>query len=234
MTRPTDSWTDRLSEYVDGDLDAVTRAALDAHLATCAECRATREELERVVVRARRIGYREPGHDLWTRIEAGITASGSEAARPIRRRRVITLSLARLAAAAGIVAAVVGGATWAIATRRGALAPSVVRATDSTGVGTPGSGGSLTLGAPALAVASYRDAAADLERTFDAGRATLRPETMRIIEENLRTIDGAIAQADSALRRDPGSAYLNQYLAETMQRKLKLLRRAVEITAARS
>jgi hypothetical protein len=102
------------------------------------------------------------------------------------------------------------------------------------GVGAPAAGGSLTLGAPALAVASYRDAAADLERTFDAGRATLRPETMRVIEENLRTIDAAIAQADSALRRDPGSAYLNQYLAETMQRKLKLLRRAVEITAARS
>jgi hypothetical protein len=234
MTRPTDSWTDRLSEYVDGDLDAVTRAALDAHLATCADCRATREELEQVVVRAHRVGYREPGHDLWSRIEAGITASASEAVRPIRRRRVITLSLARLAAAAGIVAAVVGGTTWAIATRRGAPAPVVARATDSAGAGTPGESGSLTLGAPALAVASYRDAAADLERTFDAGRATLRPETMRIIEENLRTIDGAIAQADSALRRDPGSAYLNQYLAETMQRKLKLLRRAVEITAARS
>jgi anti-sigma factor RsiW len=233
MTRPTDSWTDRLSEYVDGDLDAGTRAALDAHLATCPDCRATREELERVVVRARRIGYREPRHALWARVGAGITARGSEAARPIRRR-VITLSLARLAAAAGIVAAVVGGTTWAIATRRGAPAPTVVRATDSAGVGTPGEGGSLTLGAPALAVASYRDAAADLERTFDAGRATLRPETMRIIEENLRTIDGAIAQADSALRRDPGSAYLNQYLAETMQRKLKLLRRAVEITSARS
>jgi hypothetical protein len=233
MTRPTDSWTDRLSEYVDGDLDAETRAALDAHLATCADCRATREELERVVVRARRVGYREPSHELWTRIEAGITASGSHAARPIRRR-VITLSLARLAAAAGIVAAVVGGTTWAIATRRAAPAPAVRLATDSTGVGAPAAGGSLTLGAPALAVASYRDAAADLERTFDAGRATLRPETMRVIEENLRTIDAAIAQADSALRRDPGSAYLNQYLAETMQRKLKLLRRAVEITAARS
>ena len=75
---------------------------------------------------------------------------------------------------------------------------------------------------------------ADLERAFRAGRATLRPETTRVIEENLRAIDIAIAQADSALRRDPGSAYLNQYLATTMQRKLKLLRRAVEITTARS
>jgi hypothetical protein len=57
---------------------------------------------------------------------------------------------------------------------------------------------------------------------------------MRVIEENLRAIDLAIAQTDSALRRDPGSAYLNEYLAATMQRKLKLLRRAVEITSARS
>ena len=234
MTRPTDSWTDRLSEYVDGDLDAATRAALDAHLATCADCRATRDELEAVVVRARGLDYREPRRDLWTRIEAGITRSGSGAVRPTRRRRVVTLSLTRLAVAAGVVAAVVGGTTWAIATRRVAPAQTEARGIDSTHPAGAGEGGSLTLGAPALAVASYREAAADLERTFDAGRATLRPETTRIIEENLRTIDRAIAQADSALRRDPGSAYLNQYLADTMQRKLKLLRRAVEITVARS
>jgi hypothetical protein len=81
---------------------------------------------------------------------------------------------------------------------------------------------------------TYRVAAPDVARAPAAGRSTLRPETMRVIEENLRTIDVAIAQADSALRRDPGSAYLNQYLAATMQRKLKLLRRAVEITSARS
>jgi hypothetical protein len=172
----TDSWTERLSEYVDGELDLATRAALEAHLATCASCRATRDELQRVVDRARSIGYREPATDLWGAIETSITANTSRAGR-----RLVTVSWVRLAA-----------------------------------------------------VASYRDAAADLQRAFDAGRSTLRPETMRVIEENLRAIDLAIAQTDSALRRDPGSAYLNEYLAATMQRKLKLLRRAVEITTARS
>jgi len=102
--------------------------------------------------------------------------------------------------------------------------------TDSVAEPAIGASGST----PALAVASYRDAVADLERVLESGRGTLRPETMRVIEDNLRVIDAAIAQADSALRRDPGSAYLNQYLAETMQRKLKLLRRAVEITSVRS
>jgi hypothetical protein len=234
VTPMTDPWTDRLSEYVDGDLDAATREALEAHLITCVECRATREELERVVARARRTGHHEPRRDLWPAIEAGIATSGSRGERRPFRRRAITLSLGRLAAAAGIVAVVAGGLAWAVATNRATTARALAVNPDSARDAIRGDNAGLTLGAPALAVASYRDAAADLERTFDAGRATLRPETMRVIEDNLRTIDLAIAQADSALRRDPGSAYLNQYLAATMQRKLKLLRRAVEITAARS
>jgi len=218
----TDSWTDRLSEYVDGELDAETRAALEAHLATCAPCRAARDELERVVARARRVGYREPANDLWGAIEASITTGA-----PRSRRRLVTLSWARLAAAAAIVALLAGGFAWTIASRR---PPVVATVPPSRATGAPDE----RAPAAALAVASYRDAAADLERALEAGRSTLRPETMRVIEENLRTIDLAIAQTDSALRRDPGSAYLNQYLAATMQRKLKLLRRAVEITAARS
>jgi anti-sigma factor RsiW len=219
----TDTWTDRLSEYVDGELDAGPRAALEAHLATCAECRATRDELERVVARARRVEYREPANDLWGSIEATISKG-----RPTHR--LVTLSWVRLAAAAAIVAVLAGGFAWTIASNRSTSIAVVPAGSDTVQPEARVAGA----GAPALAVASYRDAAADLERALEAGRSTLRPETMRVIEENLRAIDLAIAQTDSALRRDPGSAYLNQYLAATMQRKLRLLRRAVEITTARS
>lgn len=231
MTRPvTDPWQERLSEYVDGDLDAATRAALEAHLLTCAECREIRDALERVVARAKRSPNRAPATDLWGSIQATIAA---ERDRPLpvgRRRRVVTLTMGRLAAAAAIVAVVAGGFAWTVASRRAASDVADSRRTDS--VAEPAIGTSSST--PALAVASYRDAVADLERVLESGRGTLRPETMRVIEDNLRVIDAAIAQADSALRRDPGSAYLNQYLAETMQRKLKLLRRAVEITSVRS
>ena len=226
----TDTWTDRLSEYVDGDLDASTRAALEQHVATCAACRATLDDLQRVVARARRVPYHEPARDLWTPIAAEIE-KGRVTELPVGpRRRLVTVSIARLAIAASLVAVAAGGLAWSIASRRGSAPSTVASVPDSAPAGSitamPASSG--------LAVASYREAAADLERVLEAGRATLRPETMRVIEENLRTIDLAIAQADSALRRDPGSEYLNQYLATTMQQKLKLLRRAVEITSARS
>jgi predicted nucleic acid-binding protein len=223
----TDPWVDRLSEYVDGDLDVAATRDLEAHLATCAECRATRDELVRVVTRARRVGYRTPERDLWSRIEAQVAPPRAEASMTQIRPRHVTMSVWRLAAAAAIVATLAGGLAWMVATSGGS-AITVVADTTITTPTTP------VLPPSAFAVASYREAAADLQRAFDAGRGTLRPETMRVIEENLRSIDVAIAQADSALRADPGSEYLNQYLAETMQRKLKLLRRAVEITTARS
>jgi hypothetical protein len=224
----TDPWVDRLSEYVDGDLDDATTRDLEAHLLTCAECRATRDELQRVVAKARSVGYRMPERDLWSRIEAQVEPRRADASIPKIGPRHVTLSVWRLAAAAAVVAMLAGGLAWMVATRGSGGAITIVRDT------TPATPASPTLLPSALTVASYREAAADLERAFEAGRGTLRPETMRVIEENLRSIDVAIAQADSALRADPGSQYLNQYLAETMQRKLKLLRRAVEITTARS
>jgi hypothetical protein len=142
------------------------------------------------------------------------------------------MSVGRLAAAAAILVLVTGGVAWEIASRRAATASQLATNSPTDPAIAPPAEPNAT--ASPVAFASYRDAAADLERALAAGRSTLRPETMRVIDENLRAIDVAIAQADSALRRDPGSTYLNQYLAATMQRKLKLLRRAVEITSARS
>ncbi|HEX6053099.1 MAG TPA: zf-HC2 domain-containing protein [Gemmatimonadaceae bacterium] len=226
MTTRLDQWTERLSEYIDGDLGAEDRRALEAHLASCAECRATHHELVRVLARARSGAYRPPPQDLWPGVKRAVEASG----RP-RRPVVVSFTLGRLAAAAGLVAVIAGGLAWSIAASRD---ESTVAALEGIPRAAPPEPAPGALGPTALAVASYREAANDLERALEAGRRTLRPETMRVIEENLRAMDVAIAQADSALRQDPGSEYLNQYLVATMQRKLKLLRHAVAITTPRT
>ncbi len=49
-----DLFTDRLSDYLDGEeLSATERAAIEAHLATCGACRTTLAELEAVAARGR-------------------------------------------------------------------------------------------------------------------------------------------------------------------------------------
>ena len=55
-----DQWTDRLSQYVDAELPAGERAALEAHLADCAACRTAVAELRRVVAQARALPQRPP------------------------------------------------------------------------------------------------------------------------------------------------------------------------------
>jgi hypothetical protein len=76
---------------------------------------------------------------------------------------------------------------------------------------------------------SYASAVADLERVLATGRGQLDSTTIRVIEQNLAAIDRAIAQAQSALDADPANLYLNTHLAETMRRKLDLLRQAAAL-----
>jgi hypothetical protein len=90
--------------------------------------------------------------------------------------------------------------------------------------------------APAMAPADfsdthYNEAVADLEQALDAGRTHLDPATVRILEENLASIDRAIDQSRRALAADPANVYLNRHLADARQRKLSLLRRATALAA---
>jgi hypothetical protein len=85
------------------------------------------------------------------------------------------------------------------------------------------------------AAAEHYDAAiAELEGALAAGRGRLDTATVRQIEQNLAVIDRAIAQARAALAADPADAYLNHHLADTMRRKLQLLRRASTLATART
>jgi len=82
----------------------------------------------------------------------------------------------------------------------------------------------------------YDAAVAELQSAMEQGRASGRLDsaTVRVLTQSLVTIDSAIVQARRALAADPGSAYLNQHLADTMRRKLELLRRASALAPART
>src|SRR2546427_3669421 len=113
----TDQWTDRLSEYLDGELTSPERTAFEAHLASCDACRTTLDELRRVVTNARALDDRPPAADLWPAVAARIGLSARSKTRPVVRRGFLTLPPP--AAAAGALAPLAGGAAWAFG-RRGA------------------------------------------------------------------------------------------------------------------
>jgi hypothetical protein len=241
----TDQWTDRLSEYLDDELLPEERAAVEAHLRHCVACGAVLADLKRIILRAQGLEDRPPARDLWPAIAARISASpvttdrGEVLAIDAIRRRRWSFSLPQLAAAGIALMALSGGAAWL-------LHPAATTAVVASGpaaepVVTPGltpalaPSGSFRIGlTPSRRAAgqSYAAAVADLEGVLTAGRGRLDSTTVRVIERNLATIDSAIAQAQRAVAADSANAYLNSHLAETMRRKLELLRQAAALVTS--
>jgi hypothetical protein len=211
----------RLSDYIDDELDARERAGVDEHLATCADCRTVLADLRVIVEGARQLPPARPENELWDGIESRLDAREATAL-PFAptRRRTFSFTLPQLAAA-GIALMVMSGGLVYMAGEGGRTPPaSEVAAQDSAGAFSPAS----------LVDPRYEDAVHDLERTLAEGRGRLDPDTVRVLEQNLATIDRAIAQSREALESDPGNIFLNSHLVSARQRKLALLRRATALT----
>jgi anti-sigma factor RsiW len=110
---------ERLSEYLDGELDGPERETLEAHLRQCAECARVLEDLRKVRARARELTRVPAPAELWPRIEKAIAQGGGAAASPTitplgSPRASRFFSLPELLAACLAVAIVSGGAVYAV------------------------------------------------------------------------------------------------------------------------
>ena len=254
----TDRWTERLSEYVDGDLDGRDREALEAHLPTCATCRETVEALRDLVSQASALEPSQPAVDLWPSIAARIEAS----ARPASHRRLapssaggwrLSLSLPQASLAAiGLVAVTAATMWWTVgqAPRLVTRGPSVSGDRTSTvGPGpaapSPVASNQRPLQSPTPAVSNtdeamaaafynpqYDATIAELQQVLEQERSRLDPKTVQVVEKNLRIIDRAVMDARRAVLADPSSLYLREHLAQVMMRKVDLLRQATQFAMA--
>lgn len=227
----SDQWTDRLSEYLDGDLLTGERAALEQHLLGCTECRATLAELRRVVARAQALDDTPPASDLWPAIARRIgSGSGADVPDVIdlsarRARRRVSFTLPQLAAAGIALMLVSGGVVWRALSR--ADTPVAVTPAPTPVVSAPD-------GVPVVFGDNepYDQVIARLERLLVEHRGALDTATVLILEKNLEIIDRAIAESRAALAADPANVYLNHHLARTMRRKVDLLRQVSALAGA--
>ncbi len=229
----TEHWTDRLSDYLDGNLPDGDRALLEAHLDVCPDCRETLDDLRRLVTRAHAATERPLPADLWPGIAALIGGSGSPS--PVidldreRARRRFSFTLPQLAAAAVLLVALSVGGAW-LAIHGNARTGSAPIATAPSVSGIRQASADL----PAGAETSYDTAIQELQRAVDAGDNHLAPRTVQVLRNNLARIDTAIVEARRALEADPGNAYLNEHLARTMRQKIELMRQAATLANAES
>ncbi len=209
----SDQWTDQLSGYLDGDLDPVVAADLEAHLVTCSECRVVLADLRQIVAAAPSYRGTEPGRDGWPSIRAAIETdrmvSFPSAGRPVQGLRWRHLVAAGLVMAA---AGLAGGWYW-FGDRPGGVEPPQV-ATQ------PGAGAMVA----GLTSVAYDSAVAELERVLVTNRARLDTATVRSVESSLALIDRAIAEARTAIQRDTANGYLNGQIAANLKKKLTVLR----------
>jgi hypothetical protein len=198
-----------INDLADGTLAGSALSAAEAHVQSCADCRRELEAVRAVLARLSGLPAEiSPDRDLRPHIWAQA------------ERRTLWSWRYPLAAAAVVLIAV-----------SSVLTATLLRGPEElpvTVVATPAARPPLDL---VSLEQEYHAEAADLQRMLAGNRTQLAPETVRILEENLRIIDTAIQEARAALARDPQSAALGEMWRSAYQRKLELLEQAARSTA---
>jgi hypothetical protein len=223
MTRHIDH--SLLQDFREGLLDPEAEGQVREHLDGCFHCR---EELEALTELLHGLGdlavEAQPSRDLWPQIAWRMESAKTRSPAPAERGRRVNLPAWQLLAAGIALIVISGGSVWAfLSGRMDAGAPSgPVQQVPALLVGWEDAYG------------GYDQAVTDLETVLEKGREVLDPETVRVLEENLRTIDRAIQEAGEALMQDPASTALQRFLADNLRKKVELLRQAAGAVYANS
>ncbi|HWA15750.1 MAG TPA: zf-HC2 domain-containing protein [Gemmatimonadales bacterium] len=196
----------RLDEYLDGTLDAATRAEVEAHLVSCPVCRDELTALQSILAEARALPRSVmPAQDLWNDIEARLQRTAAPSGHAGRRWNLAVRYRVPLLAAAAVLL-LLGG------TLIGRY-PQPVAPLTSTFAGEQ---------------QRYTEATAALARQFTHDYSSLPQETRAVVERNLAIVDAAIGEAEQALKTDPGNTALEQMVLARYQQRLALLKRATD------
>ena len=217
-----------LDDYVTGELSEDARAPVAEHVSICAICSAEVESLRRILERAMELPKSiDPPAEAWSNIRSAILRDEKVAASPASGigGAFWRVPWVMAAAAAVVVAALSSTITALYLNSRVASRTASTAIGSSTEIATPES-----LAAFTIEENNYLRQASMLQDLLDQQESSLAPETVAQLKTSLRTIDEAIAEARSALARDPSNKLLVEMLSANYKQKVDLLRRSTEIT----
>lgn len=225
---------ERLSAYLDGELDSAAAGAAERHLAECADCRATLQQLGAVKQWAPGYTGVPASGELWGKVLKGIEQPAPIATKSIAwHGRRINVGMPMLLAASIALVLIGAGVVYSLRPNAQQMASgdSTSQPVDST---VPvGRGWNKFLASNTEQ--KYDAAIAELETIVNSSASTLEPATLQVIRESLARIDTAIAQARAAIARDSsGNKFLERSIEGYQKRKLALLRTAAQAVSAQS
>jgi anti-sigma factor RsiW len=202
-----------LDDYVDDTLPATERAAVDAHLTSCAECRELVAGLRSVVAAVSTLKPVEPPRAAWARIERTIRSENTGTRTPRWWPWLAAAAVLLLATFAGLKLAGVWQRPPATDLTASAAAPDA-----------------QAIEAELLqAEQHYQKAITGLERIASAEKGSLDPQTASTLEKNLAVVDQAISESRAALKAQPGNEPAQQSLLENFKTKVALLQDTVSL-----
>jgi hypothetical protein len=201
-------YEERLGDYIDGALDAATRAGVDAHLDACALCRAIASDFAAIHAMSRDLEPLAPGPHVWQNIAAATS-------RPSPRWWWHAPFGGWQPVLASAMAVVLATGLWWIGARLSDTAGTADRvaimATEGFEAGQQG------------VEAQYTTAIARLEEITSAERSALDQETAYVLEAGLTVIDEAIVESRAALETQPDSELAQDSLLDALGRKVAVL-----------
>ena len=224
-----EEWTDKLSDYLDGELSEGETRAVTAHLRECRDCTAVLNDLKRVVARAQASGRTaRPPQDLWSAVAERIDARHApEAAAGLRSpvgtvtafrgraSRRIALTLPQLAAAAALIAAVSGGIVWRVAP-----VGQPFRAADGNDATANGNGAAASAGQPFRAAGND-----DAPSAPDAPAPADEPARFETVALADAQYDAAVADLEKALKA--GRGRLDPSTVAVVEHNLQIIDQAI-------
>ena len=213
-----------LDDLLDGDLPEGQRRKVEDHLKGCAGCRTSEARLRALLARVGALPRSlAPARDPWPGIVSRITAGEViEHDFAGRGRRWYPLAAAAAAAAVLILAVSLVTAVLVGRERASRVAVNPERPDAAVGV-TPAS---LEL---AQVQVTYAAARQQLLAALKARKGSLSPQTLAVVEENLKIIDKAVGEMQAALARDPGNRELPMLLVTAYRQEIDLLRRVTQL-----
>lgn len=214
----------RLSQFVDGDLDAAERAEVSSHLDTCARCRALASDLTRIRDAARALGPVPPPDHIWLEIAGQIRLADRPTPADVPampRRSSATWQWMGLAAGLVLVTLV----AYLVMRLQGPQTP----ATTTAGNGQTAGSVESVAQELSLALEHYDKAIAQLEVLAKTNDGTIDATTAATLQNNLSVIDHAIAESRAALTADPQSQPAFDSLIDALRRKVGVLQTTVAL-----